>query len=202
MFIVASVGLTLMPGPDILFVVTQSLSQGKWSAIIFATGLCTGLIVHTTCASLGVSALLYSSAIGFEIVKYAGAAYLIYLGVQAILERKKENIALQGGSAEINMKKLYLRGIFMNILNPKVALFFLAFLPQFVRKDSPSAAWDMVILGVIFMVQAWIVFSVVAFIAERIAQKFIKNASAQKYIPWAKALLYFSVGIRIAFSQR
>jgi len=124
-FIAASAALTFLPGPDILFVLTQSISQGKIAGIATATGLCTGILVHTSAAAFGISALIYKSALAFEIVKYAGAAYLLYLAWQAL--RESGELVSSAPIRERNSFALYRRGIFMNVLNPKVALFFLAF---------------------------------------------------------------------------
>lgn len=127
-FISAAVLLTLMPGPDILFVITQSITRGRKAGMVFAAGLCTGLIAHVTAVSLGVSILLMSSPVAFTMLKFAGAAYLLYLGVKAFLARRENHFELSGDAAVSG--KLYRKGILMNILNPKVILFFLAFFPQ------------------------------------------------------------------------
>lgn len=149
-FIAASAALTLLPGPDILFVLTQSISQGKKAGVATASGLCTGVLVHTTAAALGISALIYESALAFEIVKYAGAAYLLYLAWRALKE--SEELISSAPVREADAFALYRRGIFMNVLNPKVAIFFLAFLPQFVNIDSGNVPMQMIFMGIIFMV--------------------------------------------------
>ena len=135
-FIAASVALTLLPGPDILFVLSISISQGKKAGIATASGLCTGLLFHTTAAALGISALVYSSAIAFTIVKYAGALYLIYLAFKALKESGTSFSSFEVKETDVPL--LYKRGIVMNLLNPKVSLFFLAFLTQFVIAGSGS----------------------------------------------------------------
>ena len=125
-FVSASVLLTLMPGPDILFVVTQSVTQGRKAGIIFASGLCSGLLFHIAAVTLGISVLLSESPTAFLVVKICGAAYLIYLGIKAFLKRKHASFSLD--ERKVNIRKLYGKGILMNVLNPKVILFFLAFL--------------------------------------------------------------------------
>ena len=112
-----------MPGPDILFVITQSITRGKKAGIIFACGLCTGLIAHTAAVSLGLSLILYNSPVAFSVLKYMGAAYLIYLGVKSYIHRKENSLALPTAAGV--EYKLYRKGILMNILNPKVLLFFI-----------------------------------------------------------------------------
>jgi threonine/homoserine/homoserine lactone efflux protein len=198
-FIAASVALTLLPGPDILFVVTQSISQGKKAGIATASGLCTGVLAHTTAAALGISAIVYKSALAFEIVKYAGAAYLLYLAWSAL---KESGELISSSPVQANTFSLYKRGIFMNILNPKVALFFLAFLPQFVNINSENVPMQMIFLGIIFMVQAWLIFSAISIFAGTIGEKTIQKPGIGRYIKWGKAGIYTCIGIKLAFSHK
>nr|HPR97483.1 LysE family translocator [Thermotogota bacterium] len=143
-FLIASILLTLMPGPDIIFVITASITQGRKSGIFTSFGLCTGLLFHTTIAALGISLLIQSSPIAFSLLKYAGAAYLFYLAWVAFKERKEEISSEK--LTHMDMRKYYIRGIFMNILNPKVSLFFLAFLPQFVPEGTGNTSFFMIFL--------------------------------------------------------
>jgi threonine/homoserine/homoserine lactone efflux protein len=199
-FIAASAALTLLPGPDILFVLTQSISQGKKAGIATASGLCTGVLAHTTAAALGVSALVYKSALAFEIVKYAGATYLLYLALHALKE--SEELISSAPVREANAFALYKRGIFMNVLNPKVALFFLAFLPQFVNTDSGNVPVQMIFLGVIFMIQAWLIFSVISVFAGTVGEKIVRKPGIGRYINWGKAGIFTFIGIKLALSHR
>lgn len=200
-FISISVILTLMPGPDIIFVITQSVIQGKKSGIIFALGLCSGLIFHTSAAALGISLILYNSIVLFQIVKYLGAAYLIYLGIMAIIHRKKEIFELDLSNKKAT-KRLYSKGILMNILNPKVSLFFLAFLPQFVNSElMMKATQQMLILGVIFIAQAIIIFTIVSFLADKLAHRLVKNPKISKIVTWVKASVFLLIGIELAISN-
>ncbi|RBW69045.1 LysE family translocator [Bacillus taeanensis] len=192
--------LTLAPGPDILFVIVQSISQGKRAGIAVALGLCTGLIVHTTAAALGISVILNQSTAAFQLVKYAGAVYLLYLVWQAFKE----------GDTSFSMKEaknqqfisLYKRGIFMNILNPKVSLFFLAFLPQFVSAELGKIPFQMIILGIIFMAQAFIIFTGTALFSVSFSQRFFSNHKIGKYINYFKAIIFAVIGIRLAFMEK
>lgn len=199
-FIAASVALTLLPGPDILFVLTQSISQGRKAGIATATGLCTGVLFHTTAAALGISALVYKSALAFEIVKYAGAAYLLYLAWHALKE--SEELISSIPVREANAVALYRRGIFMNVLNPKVALFFLAFLPQFINTGSGNIPVQMIFLGVIFMVQAWLIFSAISVFAGTVGEKIIQKPGISRYINWGKAGIFAFIGIKLALSHK
>lgn len=199
-FIAASAALTLLPGPDILFVLTQSISQGKMAGIATATGLCTGILVHTSAAALGISALIYKSALAFEIVKYVGAAYLLYLAWQAL--RESGELVSSTPVRETNSFALYRRGIFMNVLNPKVALFFLAFLPQFVNLKSGNVPMQMILLGIVFLIQAWLIFSAISVFAGIIGDKMIKKPGVGKYINWGKAGMFTIIGVKLALSHK
>ncbi|ALS24229.1 MULTISPECIES: LysE family translocator [Paenibacillus] len=199
-FTAASILLTLAPGPDILFVAAQSVSNGRKAGIATALGLCTGVLAHTFAAAAGISALLYNSALLFQLVKYAGAAYLLYLAWQALKE----------GAGELSLERvprqsagaLYRRGILMNMLNPKVSLFFLALLPQFVTPDGSHPALQMMVLGVIFMVQAIVVFSLVSLGAGFVGSKLRARTGTIRWINRAKALLYAVIGLRLMFAQK
>ena len=192
-FISASVLLTLMPGPDILFVITQSITRGRRAGIVFASGLCSGLIVHTTAVSLGVSVLLMSSPFAFSLLKFAGASYLLYLSVRTFLSRYEDKLQM-AGSAE---GKLYRKGVLMNILNPKVILFYLAFFPQFIEAGAENPVPQMLILGGIFMIQAFLVFATVAILAERLSRKLMKNPRFSFVMNLVEAFVYFAIGISI-----
>lgn len=199
-FIAASAALTFLPGPDILFVLTQSISQGKIAGVATATGLCTGILVHTSAAALGISALIYESALAFEIVKYAGAAYLLYLAWQAL--RDNGELVPSAPVRETNIFALYRRGILMNVLNPKVALFFLAFLPQFVNPESGNVPIQIIFLGIVFLTQAWVIFSAISVFAGTIGDKIVKKPGIWKYISWGKAGIFTVIGVKLALSHK
>ena len=193
-FISAAVLLTLMPGPDILFVITQSITRGRKAGMVFAAGLCTGLIAHVTAVSLGVSILLMSSPVAFTMLKFAGAAYLLYLGVKAFLARRENHFELSGDAAVSG--KLYRKG---NILNPKVILFFLAFFPQFIDKGIENPIPQMLLLGLVFMVQAFLIFSMVAAVADRLARRLMQNPKVALAVNVAESLIYCVIGVSILF---
>ncbi len=199
-FIAASVALTLLPGPDIIFVLTMSISQGKTAGMSTASGLCTGLLFHTTAAALGVSAILYSSAVAFSILKYAGAIYLLYLAYKAI--REEGGFTSMESVKETDHSLLYKRGIFMNLLNPKVSLFFLAFLPQFVNANAGSVPTQMIFLGAVFLVQALVVFFIVSFFAGFIGIKIMERPNMGKHINWIKAGIYSFIAVELALSHQ
>ncbi len=169
-FLGASVLLSLMPGPDNLFVLTESISKGHKNGVAIAVGLCCGLVVHTTAAATGLSLILMQSPLAFAVMKYAGAAYLLYLAYGASQD-SAPNLQFNKGSQATVFRALPLirKGFFMNVLNPKVSLFFIAFLPQFVSENSIlSAPVQMLMLGGIFMLQALLIFSGIAVLAGRL----------------------------------
>lgn len=194
-FVSAAVLLTLMPGPDILFVITQSITQGKKSGIVFALGLCTGLIFHIAAVSLGISVLIKESPAAFWGLKVCGSAYLIYLGVKVFLGRKRSVFELDTDGRAV--RKLYRKGILMNLLNPKVILFFLAFLPQFIAPEVENPAWQICLLGFIFIGQALLVFSTVALLSARLAGSLMQNPRAALVINIVTSLIYIAIGLSI-----
>ena len=165
--------------------------------MVFAAGLCTGLIAHVTAVSLGVSILLMSSPVAFTMLKFAGAAYLLYLGVKAFLARRENHFELSGDAAV--SAKLYRKGILMNILNPKVILFFLAFFPQFIDKGIENPIPQMLLLGLVFMVQAFLIFSMVAAVADRLARRLMQNPKVALAVNVAESLIYCVIGVSILF---
>lgn len=199
-FIAVSMLLTIAPGPDILYVITQSISQGKRAGIATALGLCTGLMVHTTAAAFGVSAILQQSAIAFKILKYLGAIYLFFLAWKAF--REKEHSLSEMTTKNKDAASLYRQGIYMNILNPKVGLFFLAFLPQFVNSKAGNIPGQMILLGALFMLQSILIFSIVAIVSEILSKKILSKPNIAKYINHAKAIIFTLIGVKLALSDR
>jgi threonine/homoserine/homoserine lactone efflux protein len=150
LFGLAALALLIVPGPAVLYIVTQSVGGGRRASLVSTLGLHVGSLVHVAAAALGLSSLLVSSARAFEVVKYAGAAYLVYLGLRRLLERPRDaELAVDGGPTLV---RAFRRGIVVNVLNPKTALFFLAFLPQFVDVSRGSVALQIVVLGLLFIV--------------------------------------------------
>jgi len=153
--------ITLMPGPDNIYVLSRGITQGRKVALMATLGLSLGVIIHTTFAIVGLSALLQASAVAFQFIKYAGVTYLLYLGVKAILSKSSFAIGKQGqrGTAY----SVFWQSVLMNLLNPKVALLFLAFLPQFIDLKRGYVAVQMLLLGILFMVNTLLVFGLIAY---------------------------------------
>ena len=149
---VASLALAIVPGPAVLYIVTRSMSQGRAAGIASVGGIHIGTMVHITAAALGLSALLARSALAFDLVKYAGAAYLVYLGIRNLRDRTE--LDRPATPADWSLRRVLAQGVVVNVLNPKTALFFLAFLPQFVDPQGGAAPLQMLFLGLVFMVVA------------------------------------------------
>jgi threonine/homoserine/homoserine lactone efflux protein len=139
--------LVLIPGPNLIYIVTRSVEAGRRAGLASVLGVETGTIIHVAAAAFGLSALLASSAVAFEVVKYAGVAYLVYLGVRAL----RAGGAPETRPAPAGMRRTVAEGVLVNVLNPKVSLFFLAFLPQFVDPDRGAATTQILVLGLVFI---------------------------------------------------
>jgi threonine/homoserine/homoserine lactone efflux protein len=151
-FAAAALALAVVPGPAVLYIVARSVDQGRFAGLVSALGIGVGSLVHVTAATIGLSSLLASSATAFTVVKYAGAAYLILLGIHRLLAR--EEVAEVAARPPRGLGMIFRDGVIVNVLNPKTALFFLAFLPQFVDPDQGAASPQILVLGLIFTVIA------------------------------------------------
>lgn len=154
-FVVAAFVLLVIPGPAVLYIVSQSISRGRLAGIVSMLGIQVGGLVHVAAAAAGLSALLVRSAVAFNIVKYAGAAYLVFLGVRRIFGGDEaDDVPGAGARSEKSLRRLFAQGVVVNVLNPKTALFFLSFLPQFVDVDAGSVALQIATLGLVFILLA------------------------------------------------
>ena len=195
-FVLASVVLSLVPGPDNIFVMTNSALKG-WKAGFYITlGLCTGLIGHTILVAIGVSVIFQTSALAFNGLKIVGACYLIYLGWLSL--RSKE-LTIDSNDAESVNRSYYITGIVMNLTNPKVALFFLVFLPQFINPINGSVTIQIFILGFLFILSALFVFSSIAFLGSFLEDYLKKSSAINKNINKLAALVYFALAINLFF---
>jgi len=201
LFIGASFILCLVPGPDNIYVLTQGMTKSKKAAVVTTLGLTTGLIIHTTAAALGISAIFQTSEIAFDIVKYVGACYLLYIAYQAYKYRD-EPLDLSVQNSSIELRKLYIKGFIMNILNPKVSIFFLAFLPQFVSPASGSVTLQMISLGLIFMVMTIVVFSSIGIAGNLLSSKLLEKPSIVKYMNILTSFVLASLGLKLALSSQ
>jgi threonine/homoserine/homoserine lactone efflux protein len=199
LFVVAALTLLLIPGPSVLYILTRSVDQGRLAGFISVLGIQTGTLFHVAGAALGLSAILLSSALAFSIVKYLGAAYLIYLGVRKLLSR--EEIRPDETTVEkASYRRIYSQGVIVNVLNPKTALFFFAFLPQFVDTDRGAVAPQMLFLGIVFTLMALCTDGMYAFLAGTLGNRLkssLRFWRAQKYFAGS---VYIGLGLTTALS--
>lgn len=199
LFIPASLLLIIAPGPDILFVVAQGVSSGKRAGFFTALGLAFGNSIHTLAAALGVSLIFKTSVIAFTVFKVAGALYLFYLAYKAIKHRKE--LMKMAEQDRKPAHHLIARGFVMNVLNPKVALFFLAFLPQFVAKDGGNPFGQILILGAIFIILVIIVFGAIGLTAGTFGQFLTRSRNANEALNWLCAAVFIGLGIKLMLTK-
>ena len=197
-FISATLALLIVPGPAVLYIVARSLEQGRVAGIVSVLGIGLAALVHVTFAALGLSALLMQSALAFSVIKYLGAAYLIYLGIRTLTTKAKKT---QAETIEaMNYSKIFSQGFIVNLLNPKTALFFLAFLPQFVDPARASVTLQVVTLGMIFVVLAVISDSIYAVVAGTARQLLSGNLLVARFQKYLAGTIYIMLGVTTAFS--
>jgi threonine/homoserine/homoserine lactone efflux protein len=200
LFTSASVLLALAPGPDNIFVLTQSALKGKLVGIVVTLGLCTGLIVHTSAVALGVAAIFQASALAFNLLKYAGAAYLLYLAWGAF--RAGASTLDNRETRETSLWRYYLRGIIMNVTNPKVSIFFLAFLPQFTNPAKGSLPLQLIILGLLFILATIVVFGTISLLAGMLGQWLRRSERAQVLLNRIAGAIFAGLALKLATASR
>ncbi|MEP6749271.1 MAG: LysE family translocator [Bacteroidota bacterium] len=201
LFAFASLMLNITPGADMLYVATRSTSQGVKAGIVSALGIMGGCIVHLLAAVLGLSAIIASSALAFSIIKYAGAFYLIYLGINSFFN-KKNTFEPNDEAAPLPLIKIFKQGVITNVLNPKVALFFLAFLPQFIYPGKISLQWQIFMLGSWFNISGTIVNMLVAVLFGKMGNQLAKKEWFIKWQHKITGLLLFGLGLKVALQSR
>ena len=199
-FFTASIVLAIAPGPDNIFVLTQSAVYGRKAGLAVTAGLCTGLIVHTSAVALGVAAIFYTSAIAFSVLKYIGAAYLAYLAWQAFCSSGE--IPETSGAGKTGLFKLYRRGIIMNITNPKVSIFFLAFLPQFADPARGAVSFQIMALGGLFIIATIIIFGSIAFLSGSISEWFNRSQKFRVILNRTAGTVFLALAARLAIAER
>lgn len=198
-FALAALALLLTPGPAVLYIVARSVEQGRVAGLVSVCGITTGTLVHVLAAALGLSALLASSALAFAVVKYAGAAYLIYIGVRRILDRTKTP-AVQRELPRRTLRRLYRDGFVVNLLNPKTALFFLAFLPQFVDPSRGAVAFQVAFLGLLFALMGLTSDGLYALAAGSAGRWIKRHGHALRWERYLTGGVFIGLGVTAAFS--
>lgn len=194
-FFMASIMLGLAPGPDNIFVLTQSALRGRIAGLLVTLGLCTGLIVHTTAVAFGVAVIFQASAVAFTALKLVGAGYLLYLAWQ-VFRASSENISA-GKQNALSLGQLYRRGIVMNVTNPKVSIFFLAFLPQFADPSRGSLTLQLLLLGGVFIISTILVFGGIALLAGSIGQWLNRSPRTQVIMNRVAGVVFVGLALKL-----
>jgi threonine/homoserine/homoserine lactone efflux protein len=200
MFAAASTLLIFTPGPDIIYVMTRGMAQGRRAALAAAAGFALGNFAHTFFAVIGLSALITSSATAFACVRYAGALYLVYLGIRML--RSRGSLVPEGREGALQCRVIFRQSILANIMNPKVALFFLAFFPQFVDPSRGSVALQMLVLGSTFVILTLAGFGLVALCAGEVGRWLNRSAKSGERVGQVAGCVLIALGLRLAWPER
>lgn len=200
LFIISGLLLNLTPGPDTLFIMTKSASQGWKAGVAASLGICTGAYVHIFAAAFGLSALLATSATAFTVVKLVGAAYLIYLGWNTLRQTVQNNVNTLVKASAQPLLTIFRQGFLTNVLNPKVALFFLAFVPQFIATDSANTTLAFIVLGTVFDINSLLWCLVVTFSTAFASHKLQVSNTVKRGLNKVVGALFIGLGIRLVSS--
>ncbi|RBQ27285.1 LysE family translocator [Arcobacter sp. CECT 9188] len=201
LFFLVSIPLLFTPGPDIIYIVTRGVIQGKKSSFIALFGVCIGHFCHVIFAVLGLSALIYSSELLFNIIKYLGAIYLIYLGIQAL--RSKGQFELSTNNSKmLNSYKIFASGILTSLINPKSFLFYFTFLPQFINVTNENIHLSLLILGSIFLLLCIFVYSIFAIFSSLIGNKLSNSQKTMNSIKNITGTIFITLGIRLVMPEQ
>ena len=192
--------LILAPGPDMVYVITRGISYGRKAGIVSAFGVICGILIHTMAAALGVALIFQTSVIAFRIVKYLGSLYLIYLGVKSWLGKSSFN--LQPATERVSSQALFWQGMLSNVLNPKIAIFFLSFLPQFIDKGSSNISLQMVMLGFTFALFGLCFLTFVGYFAGSIGAWLSRKPQYTKTFRWVTGSILISLGSQLALAEQ
>ncbi|MEO8356228.1 MAG: LysE family translocator [Chloroflexota bacterium] len=200
LFIGVSWALIIAPGPDMFYAITRGMAHGRRAGMVSAIGVVFGILIHTTAAAFGLTLLLQNSASAFFLVKFMGAIYLLYLGIKAW--RDKSTFRPQTSASSANTSALFWQGVLSNVLNPKIAIFFLAFLPQFVDRGSSHMALQMVILGVTFACFGLGFLLLVGYSSGTIGRWLLYRPQYARFFQRAVGGILMGLGIKLAFTER
>jgi threonine/homoserine/homoserine lactone efflux protein len=201
LFATIIVFLALTPGPDVIYIMTRGIAQGRTAAFLSTVGICIGYLVYTTLAALGLSALLQSSVIAFEIVRYAGAIYLLYLGIRTIMSKHGGPLTL-GAVAPASPGRILRQGILTSMLNPKGILVFAALLPQFVNPHTGSVPLQMTAFGLTFTLICLCIYGVYAYLSGSLGEKLATQPRFASVLRWLTGSVLIGLGARLFFLER
>jgi threonine/homoserine/homoserine lactone efflux protein len=201
-FLLAAIVIVTTPGLDTIMVLTRSISQGKTAGLYSALGVSLGLIFHTCAVTFGLSLIIAKSAIAFSIIKYLGAAYLLYIGIKA-LKTKKQQVEIKTTDVKLNgMTKMFVTAFISDVLNPKIAIFFLAFLPQFIKATEINNPIPYLILGIIMFSITLIWCCFLALMGSKVATLFNKNKSAENWMTKTSGIVFILLGLKVALTKK
>jgi RhtB (resistance to homoserine/threonine) family protein len=200
LFLAAGILLNLTPGPDTAYILGRSIAQGREAGIASALGICVGSIFHSCAAALGLSAILATSAVAFAAIKLLGGAYLIFLGIKMLLDRRRQ-LSLPSNFRRRTTIAAFREGVFTNVLNPKVALFFLAFLPQFIDPASNMKLLAFLALGLTFVTTGTIWCLILAWFASALSERLRENETIGQWLNRAAGALFVFLGARLATTK-
>ena len=200
LFIAVSWALIIAPGPDMLYVITRGMTHGRKAGMLSAVGVICGILVHTSAAAFGLTLVFQTSAIVFLIVKYLGAIYLIYLGIKAWQD--KNILSLQTSSSNVSPQRLFCQGVLSNVLNPKIAIFFLAFLPQFVDRGGSQVTLQLITLGLTFAFLGLCFLLVVGYSSGTIGSWLSRRPHYTQSLQRLSGAILIGLGVRLALTER
>lgn len=201
-FILTAIVLVVTPGIDTIMVLTRSISKGKIAGLYSALGVSLGLIVHTCAATFGLSQILSQSAIAFGIIKYLGAAYLVYIGYKSFTNKDKQIVIKQTEMKNTEMKNMFFTAFLSDVLNPKIALFFLAFLPQFINSAEIKNPVPYLFLGLILFIITLIWCTFLALSGSGVTRLFNKHKSAEAWMNKASGVIFILLGLKVALAEK
>jgi RhtB (resistance to homoserine/threonine) family protein len=201
-FLAAGILLNLTPGSDTMYILGRSIAGGKKAGVLSALGISTGALVHTLFAAIGLSVILAQSATAFNLMKYAGALYLIILGLKALLAKPTQGAQASAKRTEVGYKRIYLSGILTNLLNPKVAIFFLAFLPQFIDPNYANSALPFLILGLSFVTTGTVWCITLALCSAHLSRQINQNPKIKHFLDKMTGIVFILLGVKLAFSKK
>jgi len=199
-FLVTSLMVVLIPGTGVIYTVSTGLVQGRRASVYAALGCTAGIVPHLLATVLGLAAVMHTSALAFQILKYAGAAYLIYVAFATW--RDKSAFTVDSSLAKVPATGLVVKAFFLNILNPKLTIFFLAFLPQFVEPGPNQPLLQLLLLSAVFMAMTFVVFVVYGFVAHGFRTLVIESANVQRVLRYAFAAAFASLGAKLALTEK
>ena len=199
-FLITSLVVVLIPGTGVIYTVSTGLVQGRGASVYAALGCTAGIVPHLLATTMGLAAVMHTSALAFEVLKYAGVAYLFY--VAYAMWRDKSAFAVEGGVSRTSSSGLVIKAFLLNILNPKLTIFFLAFLPQFIEPGASRPLLQLLVLSGVFMAMTFVVFVVYGFVAHAFRNHVIESPRVQRWLRYSFAAAFAGLGARLALSEK